>query len=169
MKKQDLIAARKELLQLWIDDLENAYDVEQKRLEAALASIPDPEDRIVSGPFVMKVRFPSSDSMTVLIEGLKRAVAGEKDPFRLISAGRPQKFNDSELADAVEKRRHKDKETGETPETLENCFPDVANEFGVSEGRVIIAYKKKWEEARKAWEIYQARNKFTRPEINKTL
>jgi hypothetical protein len=89
---------------------------------------------------------------------MRRAIAGEKAPFRLILTGQPQKYNDSDLAYAVQKK-HKDRRTGETLETLENCFPSIADEFGVSESRVRGAYAQQGKEAGKIWEIYQARNK----------
>lgn len=139
MTKNEEAEARAALLQRWIDDLERGYASHRDTIDAMLeASAGEP----VTVPN-LEIRPVSRDMMEILLGGLRRALDGEQDPFRINQPrGKKPLLSGSEklnLAMCVILK----KEAGIHEE---EAIEIVAEEFGISpsSAKEFFYSKKKW-------------------------
>lgn len=142
----DEIESRRKLLELWLDILEKGYSgMRRKIAESNGEPVPVPS---------MTIDPPSWDMMEFMTQGLRRAISGDNDPFRILPprGKRPKLAGADQIALAMQVLSLK-----ESGKNEEESIEIAAESFGVSSSTAknIFYARKEW--ARITIEAYRNR------------
>lgn len=113
----DMVAARRALLQLWLDRFRDALVAHQRDKDAHVSAGGGPRD---IPP--LRLPMPSRDMQSLLLDGIEAALNGSKDPFGIATPrGNPPRLDVGDRIEAVIEIIKEVERTGEVVSAIKNA------------------------------------------------